>query len=319
MFVSIAALAIGLGVGLCRASDGCPAWGHHHGGHPGWGDGDDGSSTTATPTDSSATSAPTATSTTLPSDNPSNGNIWTPSPGVNWQINLVDEVKASTHQVSVYDIDLFENQKEGIASLQKGGRKVICYFSAGSYEDWRDDIGKFQDSDLGRGLDGWEGERWLDIRSDNVRNIMLSRLDQAKEKGCDGVDPDNIDGYDNDTGLDLSKDDAIDYIAFLADAAHDRGLSMGLKNGIDIIPQVVKKVEYAVNEQCSQYAECNTYEPFITAKKAVFHIEYPKGEEESNNREVAANVAKNFCETSNIDGFSTVMKNINLDDWAQTC
>ena len=44
----------------------------------------------------------------------------------------------------------------------------------------------------------------MNLKSDNVRKIMQARLDVAKEKGCDGVDPDNVDGYDNENGLDLT-------------------------------------------------------------------------------------------------------------------
>ena len=75
------------------------------------------------------------------------------------------------------------------------GKKVICYFSAGSYEDWRPDASEFKKEDLGRDLDGWPGEKWLDLDSENVRRVMKGRVELAKEKGCDGVDPDNVDGY----------------------------------------------------------------------------------------------------------------------------
>jgi hypothetical protein len=44
------------------------------------------------------------------------------------------------------------------------GRKVICYFSAGSYENWRSDKNDFPSDVLGNKLEHWEGEKWLDIR-----------------------------------------------------------------------------------------------------------------------------------------------------------
>jgi hypothetical protein len=44
-------------------------------------------------------------------------------------------------------------------------------------------------------LDGWPGEVWVNISSTNVRNIMSKRLELASHKGCDAVDPDNMDGY----------------------------------------------------------------------------------------------------------------------------
>jgi hypothetical protein len=103
---------------------------------------------------------------------------------------------------------------------------IICYFSGGSFEDWRPDASLSHPEDLGNHLSGWPGEKWLDIRSQNVRNIMTSRLDLAARKGCDGVDPYNVDGYDNDNGLDLQEADSANYVAFLADEAHKRDLTV---------------------------------------------------------------------------------------------
>jgi len=48
---------------------------------------------------------------------------------------------------------------------------------------------------MGNGLTGWKGERWLNISSANVRSIMTARIQLAAQKGCDGIDPDNVDGY----------------------------------------------------------------------------------------------------------------------------
>ncbi len=38
---------------------------------------------------------------------------------------------------------------------------------------------------------------------------MEARLGLATRKGCDGVDLDNVNGYDNDTGFPLTYDDQI--------------------------------------------------------------------------------------------------------------
>jgi len=123
---------------------------------------------------------------------------WTPAVGDSWQIILlhpIDLTKELTPDVAVYDLDLFNNDAENFSELQKKGKKVICYFSAGSYEDWRDDKDKFQAEDLGKELDGWPGEKWLKLSSENVRSIMAARIKIAADKGCDAIDPDNVDGY----------------------------------------------------------------------------------------------------------------------------
>jgi len=46
---------------------------------------------------------------------------------------------------------------------------------------------------------------------------MRSRLDLAKSKGCDAVEPDNMDGYTNSTGFNLTYRDQLKYNIFIAD------------------------------------------------------------------------------------------------------
>jgi len=254
-----------------------------------------------------------------PRETPPTSAKWQPAAGSTFQIVLLYQLDDTSTNADIYDIDLFYNTKDTISQLHRDGRKVLCYFSAGSYEDWRDDRTQFHKSDLGSNLAGWPGERWLDINSENVRRIMLSRLDIARDKGCDGVDPDNVDGYDNHNGLGLTRADAADYVNWLANETHARDMSMGLKNAGDIIPYVIRNMQWSVNEQCGEYKECETYARFIEAGKPVFHIEYPKGNK-VNDSLSATNVQKqSVCGSDGARGFSTVMKNMNLDDWIQTC
>ncbi|KAJ5856140.1 uncharacterized protein N7529_010084 [Penicillium soppii] len=215
--------------------------------------------------------------------------IWQPAAGVKWQIQLIDAVEDTTVDADIWDIDLFDNTAETITTLKNKGHKVICYFSAGTYEDWRSDISKFNSADFGSNLDDWPGERWLNIKSDTVRSIMSARLDMAKEKGCDGVDPDNIDAYGNSNGLGLTEADSIDYLTFLASESHSRGMSIGLKNGGDIIGSVIDKMQWSVNEQCAEYNECDVYAAFTKVNKPVFHIEYSDETIESSGSDTAAN------------------------------
>ncbi|CAI7606676.1 unnamed protein product [Penicillium glandicola] len=247
---------------------------------------------------------------------------WQPAVGAKWQIVLKSELDDDEITTSVdapiYDIDLFDNNKTVIADLQKMGRKVICYFSAGTYEDWREDASEFADADKGNNLDDWPGEKWLKVTSTSVRKIMQTRLDLAVTKGCDGVDPDNIDGYDNDNGLDLTEAEAIDYVNWLASQSHSRGLSLGLKNGGDIIDSVIDNMQWCVNEQCAEYDECDTYAAFIEADKPVFHIEYPKGDDTNNNKSVTTAQEKAACTANSSGNFSTVIKNMDLDNWELT-
>lgn len=125
---------------------------------------------------------------------------WEPEVGASWQIILrypleLSEDSELTPDVDVYDLDLYNNDVEVFSELRRRGKRVICYFSAGSYEDYRPDSDEFDEDDMGDELDGWPGERWLNISSPAVRDIMSKRVELAAKKGCDAIDPDNVDGY----------------------------------------------------------------------------------------------------------------------------
>lgn len=224
-----------------------------------------------------------------------------------WQWQLKGDVNTG-YPVEIYDIDLFDSSTSLIESLHSSHRKVICYFSAGSFEDWRPDAAEFSPGELGKTLEGWEDEKWLDIRSSNVRRIMQQRLDLAKLKGCDGVEPDNVDGYANDSGFELSDDDQLAYNRFIAEEAHKRGLSVGLKNDLDQVDKLVSYFDFSVNEQCHEFDECDLLSPFVEAGKPVLNAEY--------NRSLINDSArrKSLCDEALGEGFRTLILPIELDD-----
>jgi len=112
----------------------------------------------------------------------------------------------------MHDIDLFDNDAATVSALHEDGRIVICYMNAGGWENWRSDAAEFPEEIIGKNLDGWEGERWLDIRRlDVLAPIMEDRMIACKNKGFDGIEPDNVDGYLNDTGFDLTATDQLEF------------------------------------------------------------------------------------------------------------
>jgi hypothetical protein len=147
---------------------------------------------------------PVPLATGLPTANASRrANLWQPHTRDKWDYlilaPLYPNVTSQPTDVKVFDIDLFDNSYATIKNLQRSGKHVICYFSAGSYEDWRSDCDDFRPYELGTPVkddlreDGqWPGEWWVDTRSPNIRRIMRERLKLAKLKGCDGVEPDNM-------------------------------------------------------------------------------------------------------------------------------
>lgn len=206
----------------------------------------------------------------------------------------------------MYDIDLFDNSASVVAALHAQGRKVICYLSAGTYENWRPDAASFPASVLGGGVSGWPGEKWLDVRQiSTLAPIMRARLDLCRQKGFDGVEPDNVDGYANSTGLPLTAQDQLAYNRWFVQEAHARGLSIGLKNDLDQIPDLLGIYDWALNEQCFQYGECAKLVPFINAGKAVFEVEYSSGTA--------------FCAQANAMNFNSLRKNLGLDATREAC
>ena len=157
-------------------------------------------------------------------------------------------------------------------------------------------------------------EWWLNTKTANVRSIMAARIDIAASKGCDAVDPDNVDGYANANGVGLTATDATDYLNFLADTAHAKGLSIGLKNAGDLVGEVLDKMQFHVNEQCIEYDECELFKPFIDAGKPVFHIEYPETAPS-----IAADVKSEKCAAASTMSFSTVLKTEALTAWIDAC
>lgn len=199
-----------------------------------------------------------------------------------------------------------------IAALKRAKKTVICYFSAGSSETWRSDYGQFVSADIGQPLQGWEGENWIDTRSTNVRNIMKARIALAKSKGCDAIDPDNMDGYATNSGFPLSQDTAVDYMRFLSSEARKNGLLIGLKNAGQIVPQVLSMTDFAVNEQCVQFVECVKWAPYIKAGKPVLHIEYPDSAPLVSKQDLATKCSRKG-DAAGSDGFSTVLETYDLD------
>ncbi|GHA35677.1 endo alpha-1,4 polygalactosaminidase [Streptomyces anthocyanicus] len=230
---------------------------------------------------------------------------WRPTPGTAWQWQLSGRLDTSV-DVPVYDIDGFDHDEATVAGLHDDGRKVICYVSTGAWEDFRPDADAFPKKVLGKG-NGWEGERWLDIRATDVLEpLMAERLDMCRDKGFDAVEPDNMDGYKNDTGFPLTGDDQLRYNRLIAKLAHDRRMAVGLKNDLDQIPDLVDDFDFAVNEQCAQYGECADNRPFVDADKAVFHVEYELPTER-------------FCADSRELRLSSMLKKYELDAWREAC
>jgi len=229
-----------------------------------------------------------------------------PAVQTSWQWQLTTPVDQSV-DVAMYDIDLFDNSSAVVASLHAAGRKAICYLDAGTWERWRPDAASFPDSVKGKPVDGWPGERWLDVRAlDVLEPLTSARMDQCASKGFDGVEFDNVDGYANDTGFPIGPSDQLAYDQWLANQAHARGLDAALKNDLGQVSDLLPYFDWALDEQCFQYDECALLKPFTDAGKAVMEVEY-------------ALKPSRFCPRANRLDFNSMRKRLSLDAWRIAC
>jgi hypothetical protein len=231
---------------------------------------------------------------------------WSPTVGTSWQWQLMGTIDQSV-SAQMFDLDLFGTTPDTVASLHDAGHAVVCYANAGVFESWRPDAALYPSMVKGNADPGWEGEQWLDVRQWSVlQPILEARMDLCRSKGFDGIELDNVDGYSNDTGFPLTAADQLAFNRNLARSAHAKGLSVGLKNDLEQVPDLVGQFDWALNEQCFEFSECDALRPFIDARKAVFNVEY--------------NVAtSSFCPQAKALGLSSIFKHVALDAYRVAC
>jgi len=225
------------------------------------------------------------------------------APGTTWNYVLGHDIDISKEKAEVVDIDIRKSPQK-IQQFHKAGKKVICYFSAGTIEDFRDDFKQYKKV---KGLvqneyDDWPGEYWLDFRVEGIKPLIKNRMKTAISKKCDAIEVDNLDGYQMDEvrrwKKPLTRQDTITFAKWLGSTAHSLGISIGLKNVSGIIGEVGKYYDFAINEECINHDECYLYNNFLKSGKAVFGVTYNGLEK---NR-------KKLCENLNGLGMSMIIK-----------
>jgi len=231
---------------------------------------------------------------------------WQPHGIISWQMQFSGRIDTAV-VADAYDIDAFETSAALVTKLHNLGRHVVCYIDAGSWENWRPDAGDYPAAVKGKTMDGWPGERWLDIRRiDVLRPILNSRLDMCAARGFDGVEFDNVDGYSNNTGFPLTASDQLAFDRWLANAGHAHGLGVGLKNTPSLAVKLEPSFDFSIVEQCVQYRECSSFAPFLNANKPMLDIEYSRSPTE-------------FCAKAAKLGFFAMKKRLELTAWRRIC
>ncbi len=234
-------------------------------------------------------------------------------PDDDWNWQLTGRLNTSV-DAAIWDVDLFETSPEAIDQLRRNGKYVVCYFSAGTIENWRPDVGNFDGSAIGLPLDDWPGERWLDIRAGSTLELVELRLHRARQSNCDAVEPDNVDGYSNKSGFPLTQSDQLQFNRQVAQAAHDLGLAVGLKNALELADALSTEFDFAVTEQCHEYDECESTSPFTSRGKPVFNAEYPI------DHAAGSALGDEYCEEASRLGIHTLILPVELDgSWRISC
>jgi hypothetical protein len=185
-----------------------------------------------------------------------------------------------------------------VQGLHVRGARVIGYIDAGTAETWRPDFPEMQSFDqscdgclFGNPLSSFPDEYWLNIttrakgidpntgRLETARRFlldeMLGRLKEAKLIGVDGIEFDDVDGWQSNTGLSIGGHDQLAYNTRLANLAHRAGFSVGLKNDLSQAGTLQPYFDFAVNEECWQFTECGPLKSWPGQYgKAVFNVEY---------------------------------------------
>jgi len=221
----------------------------------------------------------------------------------------------------VFDIDLWIDpaltdgaavvNTAAVEAIHAAGKRALCYVQAGTAERFRPDYAQMVafDEACGGCLIGkpfskvFPDEFWANLNDDQGQRSFLLAIVEARvalcaEAGFDGVEFDVVDAYAQDpsvTGWNISYETQLEYDQQLANLAHRYGLTAALKNNLGQLDVLLAYFDYAVNEQCFQYDECDGYADWIAAGKAVFQVEYRIGR-------------GRFCDAANAAGFGAIKK-----------
>lgn len=238
------------------------------------------------------------------------GARWRPPVNAVWDYRLIEPPTSVPAGVKVMVSDLFDTPAARVRAFATKGVHSVCYLNAGAWEDWRPDARAFPAAVKGKAYQGWPGEHWLDIRRlDVLGPILRKRMDLCKAKGFVAVDPDNIDGWQNDTGFPLTRADQIAFNTWLAREAHKRGLSIGLKNAPELAPKLISLFDFTIVESCVAQNWCHLTQPFRAAGKAVLAVEYTD----------QSMTPEKVCPLAARRSMAAIIKRRNLDGWRRAC
>lgn len=135
--------------------------------------------------------------------------------------------------VLVDPFDMSATQRQKLPTITKQNT-LSCYMSIGTAEEWRDDFDTLKPFASDEQWDEWNGEYFISEISDEVVNVMKTRIDTIIKNGCEYVEFDNMDWADEDNvenyNLNVTREDAHNYARTLCNYAHSKGLKCMAKS-----------------------------------------------------------------------------------------
>jgi endo-alpha-1,4-polygalactosaminidase (GH114 family) len=221
---------------------------------------------------------------------------------------------------SVIDFDLYREEPGGsindepnvaaVEALHARGGYAVCYLDAGSIETFRPDYERLRRwhrrhgrSLLGKSFSArFPDEYWANIGGRRQRAFLLRIMERRTAKcaraGFDAVEFDVVNAWSEGTkvtGWRISYRDQLAYNRALARIAHGHDLAVGLKNDGEQIKDLLRHFDFAINEECFAYRECDSLSAFVEAGKPVYTVEYELS-------------PKKFCATAMRLGFNSIKK-----------
>jgi hypothetical protein len=222
---------------------------------------------------------------------------------------------------NIWDTDLFEDsntssgQKEGIPTgpspvveaIHAAGHYSICYVEAGAFQTGFPDDADYAPADYGNKakqyrMQGYPNEWWLDISgfrnyvagepstltgaAVNIAAALGERFSWCATEGHDAVEPDDLDGYTNNSasgakggGWGLTQADSAGFERWIAYTVHADGLAVLQKNDTANANADEPLFDGVLSEQCNQYHDpCagpgGDWDAYLNAGKPVLNAEY---------------------------------------------
>lgn len=249
------------------------------------------------------------------SENHAEGSWFRPTIGqtFEWRLDSIRTDEADHYHCDIIDMDAFSASPELIDALHQKGIKVIAYISVGTFETYRPDLALLPEEVVGNIYPDWPDELFLDIRKiELLKPFIESRFDMIKAKGFDGIEPDNIDIYGEETDFDLTLDDCRKYCEYLISEAHERGLCIGQKNTEELVPLMYDEFDWVLTEDVFHQNIQSEYSPYIAIGKPVFCAEYTDEMDAEHFSTFVCHEAKQFK-------YYPFLKHRDLNQWTYEC